>query len=635
MSIIIVGGGLSGLSAAHECYLRGSKVVLLDKQSFLSGNSGKATSGINGALTRTQTKLGISDLVEQFYQDTLNSAKDRANPELINVLVNNSADAVHWLQDVFELDLSLVSRLGGSSQPRTHRGHDSKFPGMAITYRLMERLEDLSETDDRVTIMKTTQVIDLIIENHKCIGVKWKNLETKEKGELYGPVIMATGGYAADFTKNSLLRKYRPDIYDLPTTNGTHATGDGQKIILKNLGVGIDLDKVQVHPTGLIPYDDTDTINQISSPRYLFLGAEALRGEGGILVNSKGERFVNELGTRDYVSGEIEKQVKMGNGPIRLILNESAASNLQFHVKHYEQRNLMRSILGQQLADDLKIDPQVLKSRFSEYTKQGQSGDPDQFGKQFFPNLPLDFEPETSYHVSFVTRVLHFTMGGVKINNKLQVLHQDDTPIQGLYACGELAGGVHGHNRLGGSSLLACVVYGKLAGDQASSYLLRHLSQEPSQPQTALTRLNQIHVHIDPENQRIIVEYGSPNKSSPSSSEIDSRDVSRDTPKSYKTSTTKPSTSKPLPTTSQEFTPEEVAKHNNTNDCWVIVKNTVLDLTKFMTNHPGGAQSILNFAGKDATENFEMLHEDNVIKRYAPECVIGVIKGKSSGFDLR
>ena len=158
--ILIVGGGLAGLSAAHQAYLRGANVVLLDKESFLSGNSGKATSGINGALTRTQVNLKIPDSVEQFYQDTLASAKDRAHPELIKVLTYNSADAVHWLQEVFDLDLTVVSRLGGHSQPRTHRGHDAKFPGMAITYRLLERLETLSETEpDRVVILKIVKLL--------------------------------------------------------------------------------------------------------------------------------------------------------------------------------------------------------------------------------------------------------------------------------------------------------------------------------------------------------------------------------------------------------------------------------------------------------------------------------------------
>ena len=103
---------VSGLSAAHTIYLAGGNVVVLDKQGFFGGNSTKATSGINGALTRTQVDSNIKDSVKQFYDDTLKSARDKARPDLIKVLTYKSAAAVEWLQDVFNLDLTLVSRLG-------------------------------------------------------------------------------------------------------------------------------------------------------------------------------------------------------------------------------------------------------------------------------------------------------------------------------------------------------------------------------------------------------------------------------------------------------------------------------------------------------------------------------------------
>merc|ERR1712149_144421 len=150
--VIVVGGGLSGLSAAHTIYLAGGNVVVLDKQGFFGGNSTKATSGINGALTRTQVDSKIQDSVKQFYDDTLKSARDKARPDLI-----------------------LVSRLGGHSQPRTHRGHDAKFPGMAITYALMQRLEELCESDpERVQVIKKAKVTSLNKEGNLITGVKYE-----------------------------------------------------------------------------------------------------------------------------------------------------------------------------------------------------------------------------------------------------------------------------------------------------------------------------------------------------------------------------------------------------------------------------------------------------------------------------
>lgn len=637
--IIIVGGGLAGLSAAHQVSLRGGNVVLFDKQGFLSGNSGKATSGINGALTRTQVSLSIKDSVEQFYQDTLATAKDRANPALIKVLTYHSADAVHWLQEIFDLDLSVVSRLGGHSQPRTHRGKDAKFPGMAITYRLLETLENLAELEpERVKILKNTQVIDLVIdENDKSVvkGVKFKNLKTKEKDTLLGPVIMATGGYAADFTKNSLLRKFRPDIIDLPSTNGNHATGDGQKIIMKNSGVGIDLDKVQVHPTGLIDYEDIDVIEGRKQPRFLFLGAEALRGEGGI-INNKGERFCDELGTRDYVSAEMQKQVEQGNGPLRLILSTESEKKLEFHVKHYKQRRLLKTVSGKELADEIGVPVSKLQQTISEYNEAAAGNSKDKFDKKYFPATPIEFRESDNYHVAFITRVLHFTMGGVKINDKGQVLYSEgdsEKAFSGLFAAGEVAGGVHGHNRLGGSSLLACVVYGRLAADQATSFLTRKLVSHSS---SAVERLQQINLHIDPVSKRITVDFDDGPKplgvSPPSSTTSAKAPEKPQKEKAYKKENTDFSQFR-VP--SKEFTVDEVAKHNTESDCWVIVKNVVLDLTPFLNDHPGGKESIVKFAGQDATESFDMLHEDNVIARYAPKCVLGRVKGKSPLLEIK
>jgi succinate dehydrogenase/fumarate reductase flavoprotein subunit len=147
--------------------------------------------------------------------------------------------------------------ISGHSQPRTHRGHDAKFPGMAITYALMQRFEELAEAEpERVKLVKKAKVTNVNIENNRATGVTYTF--NGESTTLEGPVILATGGYAADFTEDSLLKKWRPDTYDLSTTNGAHATGDGHKMLMKVGANGIDMDKVQVHPTGLVdPKDPT------------------------------------------------------------------------------------------------------------------------------------------------------------------------------------------------------------------------------------------------------------------------------------------------------------------------------------------------------------------------------------------
>lgn len=269
----------------------------------MGGNSTKATSGINGAGTASQQDAGIQDSAKIFFEDTKKSAKDLARDDLIRVLTGRSGDAVNWLQDKFGLDLSKVARLGGHSQPRTHRG-GAQFPGMVITYAQMERLEDLAQSmPERVQIKKKAKVTKLLKDESGTVtGAEY---EVDGKKELaHGPVILATGGYAADFTSDSLLKKYRPELWDLPTTNGEHCTGDGHKLAMSAGAAGIDLEKVQVHPTGLVDPNDPEA-------KVKFLAAEALRGVGGLLLDNEGQRFVDELQTRDFVTGKIWENGKV------------------------------------------------------------------------------------------------------------------------------------------------------------------------------------------------------------------------------------------------------------------------------------------------------------------------------------
>lgn len=496
----------------------------------------------------------------------------------------------------------------GHSQPRTHRGHDAKFPGMAITYALMQRIEELAEAEPhRVEIIKKARVTSLNKEGNTVTGVTYElNGET---ASLDGPVILATGGYAADFGEGSLLKKHRPEIFGLATTNGTHATGDGQKMIMAIGGNGIDMDKVQVHPTGLV--DPKDPGN-----KWKFLAAEALRGEGGLLLNADGDRFCDELGHRDYVSGMMWKEKDKNKFPIRLILNSKASNVLDFHTRHYSGRGLMKKMTGQQLAKEIGCTPEHLQKTFQTYNAIAEGKQKDPWGKKFFHNLPVDINDD--FHVALMEPVLHFTMGGVEINDRAEVLNQEKKPFEGLFACGELAGGVHGANRLGGSSLLGCVVYGRVAGDSASSYLFQQALQGTA---GAAQRLGQISLHLDPSAPgKLTVEWANGGVASSAPAQVADKPAAA-APKEA---------SKPkafsIPET--EYTMEEVAKHNTREDLWVVVKGVVLDLTNWVEEHPGGVNAILNFMGRDATEEFAMLHDDEVIPKYAPSQVIGRVKGQ-------
>lgn len=369
---------------------------------YYSGNSTKATSGINGALTRTQMALNIKDSVEAFYQDTLKSARDLARPELIKVLTGRSASAVEWLQDKFELDLSLVSRLGGHSFPRTHRGKE-QFPGMTITYALMEGLEELAEKQpERAKIIKKARVTELIKdEQGGVIGVEYQLVGNSADGKTYkeyGPVVLATGGYAADFGPNSLLKQHRPEYFDLSTTNGDHCTGDGIKMAAAAGANTVDLEKVQVHPTGLVDPKEPDA-------KVKFLAAEALRGCGGILLDAEGNRFCDELGHRDYVTGMMWKN----KFPIRLVLNTAASKEIEWHCRHYAGRGLMKKFdNGEALAKEMGISPAKLKETLDTYNAIAAGKQKDPWGKKFFHNVPISMDDY--FYVALMQPVLHYTM---------------------------------------------------------------------------------------------------------------------------------------------------------------------------------------------------------------------------------
>ncbi|KAF9467325.1 fumarate reductase [Collybia nuda] len=576
---IVVGGGLAGLSAAHTLLERGANVLLLDKQGFMGGNSTKATSGINGAGTQTQQEQGIPDNSKIFFEDTKKSARDLARDDLIRVLTGRSGDAVNWLQDKFGLDLSKVSRLGGHSHPRTHRG-DAQFPGMVITYAQMERLEDLAVSNpERVRIIKKARVTKLVKDQSGTVtGVEYLHNGKTESAE--GPVILATGGYAADFTEDSLLKKYRPELWDLPTTNGDHCTGDGQKLAMAVGAHGIDLEKVQVHPTGLVDPNEPDA-------KVKFLAAEALRGVGGLLLDNTGKRFVDELQHRDYVTGKIWENKKY---PIRLVLNGNASKDIEWHCKHYVGRGLMKRFEnGDALAKEFGLPPSVLKKTFEDYNQSVRT-QKDPFGKKFFQG---EWKYDDFFHVAIMTPVLHYTMGGLEIDPESRVLDGSGKPISGLFAAGEVAGGVHGANRLGGSSLLGCVVFGRVSGDSAASYLLQSTG---AIVQKAGGRLS-----------ALAGQLGAGSSSSPAAP------------------TAAPAAA-PGKAAMGSYTMAEVAKHNKKDDIWVVVDGQVLDVTSFLPDHPGGEKAIILYAGRDATEEFNMLHDPKVIPRYAPDAVIGRVK---------
>jgi L-lactate dehydrogenase (cytochrome) len=276
---------------------------------------------------------------------------------------------------------------------------------------------------------------------------------------------------------------------------------------------------------------------------------------------------------------------------------------------------------GQELAREIGVPASRLQQTFDEYNANAKANK-DSFGKQFFRNTPYTLND--TFHVSIVTPVVHYTMGGLHCNASAEVLSQAG-PIPGLYAAGEVIGGIHGVNRLGGSSLLDCVVYGRIAGRTAARFLLQACQNGTSANGGAPVRgaTDEV-VEFDWANKKLTIRSGG--AGSPKSAVSDAASHAPSQAAEASENTPPEASKREL----KVYTMEEVAKHNAKSDCWVVLHDEVYDVTAFLEDHPGGAASILAYAGKDASKQFDMLHSPDIITKYGDDYRIGTIKGGAS-----
>lgn len=470
--VIVVGSGLAGLAASTELISRDIPVHILERQAKPGGNSIKASSGINGVPTRFQ--IPGSDSIEEFYGDTLKSASDRllkspgtgeAREKLISTLTYTSQAAINWLVDEQGVDLAKVAQLGGHSKARTHRGAGNTPPGASIVLTLLKKLKE----SPLVTLETGVTVTEVQKREERVVGVKVKRAagepDTEDTTTVHGPVIFASGGFAGD--SQGYLKKFRPDLAGFPSTNEALPGSQG---LLVDVGAQLlDMDEVQVHPTGFVDPNDRFKATK-------FLAAEVLRGEGGILLDGKGKRFINELQTRKVVTDTITQTIAPSdNEPLKqwdisLVLDEGVYEAAKSHVDFYIWKGLIKKTTIGDLGHVSVTALETIKQYAA--IAQGLTTSADRYGRNSFGHWSLqDPTPESTIYIGTVTPVVHYTMGGVVFNTEAEVLNARNGPITGLWAAGEITGGLHGANRLGGSSLLECVVFGRIAAANAARYV--------------------------------------------------------------------------------------------------------------------------------------------------------------------
>ncbi|KAI5959018.1 OSM1 [Candida pseudojiufengensis] len=468
---IVVGSGLAGLTSTLSLLQRNQKVILIEKTNKLGGNSIKASSGINGVPTSYQNNNG--DTVEFFKQDSINSGKGLSNPELVSKLTSKSRSAIEWLTNDLGIDLSIVTQLGGHSYPRAHRGSGKLPPGFAIVSALIKKIE---EYQPNVTILKQSKLIEILKseKDNEVIGIKYTNELNETKTIYCNNLILATGGFSADTENSSLISKYRPDLINFPSSNGQQTTGDGIKIAEKDLNVKlIHMNKIQIHPTGFLNVGEPNL-------NWKILCGELMRGIGGILLNLKnGNRFINELETRDVVTDSILKNCKIDKesnelGLVKdtyisvLVISDKDYPKAHNHIDFYLSQDLLQKgnlnnllNLMKKVNPKLSLLPEDLKDIFNNINTIIKGDKQDPLGRKSFGNQFLD----QLIYFGLTTPVLHYSMGGIEIVNNQRVLQKNGKVFKNLYAIGEVSGGLHGENRLGGNSLLECVVFGREVSD--------------------------------------------------------------------------------------------------------------------------------------------------------------------------
>ena len=487
--VVVVGAGGAGMTAAITAAAEGKSVVVLESQSMVGGNSVRATGGMNAAKTvyqdenefgesagvektlktaaekyadnETITALaktvseqwaayqanptGYFDSVELMELDTMIGGKGINDPELVETLCANSADAIDWL-DEHGITLHNVSSFGGASVKRIHRPVNAEGKTVSVGSYMIPLLQENCEKAGVKMMLDTTATEILTDANGAAVGVKATGASGETVTVNAKAVVLATGGFGANL---DMVVKYKPELKGFMTTNAPGIQGQGIEMAEAIGAATVDMDQIQIHPTV-----EANTAALIT---------EGLRGDGAILINEEGQRFIDEVGTRDVVSAA---EIAQTGSYSWLVVDQAmadASSVIQGYIKKgYTVTGSTYEELGKAMGVDAAAFAETME-KWNGYVEA--KNDPD-FGRTSFAN-PLNTAP---YYAVKVTAGVHHTMGGLKINANTEVLNEKGEVIPGLFAAGEVTGGVHGANRLGGNAVADFTVFGRIAGAAASDY---------------------------------------------------------------------------------------------------------------------------------------------------------------------
>ncbi|MBF1078646.1 MAG: flavocytochrome c [Solobacterium sp.] len=489
VDVVVVGAGGAGMTAAITASKAGSKVVIIESQPIVGGNTVRSTGGLNAAKTPYQDKnefkeaagvektlataaekfadnetitalaatvksqwdayqanpQGYFDSVELMELDTMIGGKGKNNPELVKALAENSADAIEWLASI-GAEVKNVGAFGGASVKRIHRPVNADGKVTAVGAYIVPILEKNLQ-DRNVQFLFDTTANEIIMKDGKAVGIKGTGKDGHKVTINAKSVVIATGGFGANA---EMVEKYKPELKGFATTNAEGAQGQGIDMATAAGAATVDMDQIQIHPTVHIEEDGN-----------AHLITEGLRGDGAILVNAEGKRFYDEVSTRDKVSAAIIEQTDKSAW---LVVDQAMVDKSAVIAGYIKSGYTVTGATYEELAKAMGVDEATFTSTMNTWNQAVEAKSDAEFGRTSFAN-PLTTAP---YYAIKITPAVHHTMGGIVINPKAEVLNEKGEAISGLYAAGEVTGGVHGANRLGGNAVADFVVFGRISGQSAA-----------------------------------------------------------------------------------------------------------------------------------------------------------------------
>ncbi len=489
VDVVVVGAGGAGMTAAITATDAGKKVIVVESQPIAGGNSVRSTGGMNAAKTPYQDKnefkeaagvektlataaekfadnatitalaatvkeqwdayqanpQGYFDSVELMELDTLIGGKGKNNPELVKALAENSAAAIEWLASI-GADVKNVGAFGGASVKRIHRPVNADGKVTAVGAYIVPILEKNLQ-DRNVQFLFDTTANEIIMKDGKAVGIKATGKDGNKVTINAKSVVIATGGFGAN---SEMVEKYKPELKGFATTNAEGAQGQGIDMATAVGAATVDMDQIQIHPTVHIEEDGN-----------AHLITEGLRGDGAILVNAEGKRFYDEVSTRDKVSAAIIAQPEKSAW---LVVDQSMVDKSAVIAGYIKSGYTVTGATYEELAKAMGVDEATFVSTMNTWNQAVEAKSDAEFNRTSFAN-PLTTAP---YYAIKITPAVHHTMGGIAINPKAEVLNEKGEAISGLYAAGEVTGGVHGANRLGGNAVADFTVFGRIAGQSAA-----------------------------------------------------------------------------------------------------------------------------------------------------------------------